>query len=171
MWEKATAVLFFKGRLKFYHVSGEEGGPATAPSVLVAFDMKNAQCLEKSRIDGAFVMLAGLPRPSERRAAQIQPPENKQLAPAGQTSPATRTTLVTPTGIIPASTTSTPNTPVTGGGGGTTLRRATWMALVHAIASRRQKIWRAPKWGSLFGFLKRSMESLRRAARMLARRK
>lgn len=58
VWNKATAVLFFKGRLKFYHVTGEEGGTAGAPSVLVAYGKENAIALERSGIDGKFIQLS-----------------------------------------------------------------------------------------------------------------
>ncbi len=36
VWNRATAVFFIRGRLRFYHVSGEQAGSAGAPSVLVA---------------------------------------------------------------------------------------------------------------------------------------
>ena len=39
IWDKADAVFFFKGRLKFHYVTGEQGGTANAnaPSILVAY--------------------------------------------------------------------------------------------------------------------------------------
>lgn len=37
VWPKARAVLFLKGRLSFYHVTGKQGGTAGAPSVLIAY--------------------------------------------------------------------------------------------------------------------------------------
>ena len=47
VWEKADAVFFFKGRLKFHHVSGEQGDSAGAPSVLIAYGW---QAVEKLRL-------------------------------------------------------------------------------------------------------------------------
>ena len=37
VWNKATAVFFIKGRLKFYHVTGKQGDSAGAPSILIAY--------------------------------------------------------------------------------------------------------------------------------------
>ena len=37
IWEKANAVFFFMGRLKFHHVDGRQGGTANAPSCLVSY--------------------------------------------------------------------------------------------------------------------------------------
>jgi hypothetical protein len=36
IWERADALFFFEGRLRFYHVDGSQGGSANAPSCLVA---------------------------------------------------------------------------------------------------------------------------------------
>lgn len=37
VWPKARALFFIKGRLSFFHVDGRMGGPAGAPSVLIAY--------------------------------------------------------------------------------------------------------------------------------------
>lgn len=55
IWYKATAVLFIKGRLKFYHVTGERGDSAGAPSVLIAYGKENAVALRDSGIEGKFL--------------------------------------------------------------------------------------------------------------------
>ena len=55
IWYKATAVLFIKGRLKFYHVTGEQGDSAGAPSVLIAYGKENAVALRDSGIEGKFL--------------------------------------------------------------------------------------------------------------------
>lgn len=55
VWEKATAVLFIKGRLKFYHVNGEQGDSAGAPSVLIAYGEENAEILKNCNIKGKFL--------------------------------------------------------------------------------------------------------------------
>jgi hypothetical protein len=55
VWGKAHAVLFIKGRLKFYHVTGVHGDSAGAPSVLIAYGIENAKTLETCGIKGKFL--------------------------------------------------------------------------------------------------------------------
>ena len=57
VWEKATAILFIKGRLRFYHVSGKQGGTAGAPSVLIAYGSDAAKRLQNSKIKGKFLWI------------------------------------------------------------------------------------------------------------------
>lgn len=57
VWYNAHALLFIKGRLKFYHVTGRQGDSAGAPSVIVAYGEQNAKALEASGIKGRFVRL------------------------------------------------------------------------------------------------------------------
>ena len=57
IWDKADAVFFFKGRLKFYHVSGKEGGTANAPSCLVAYGKNNVEYLRKCNLNGKLIEL------------------------------------------------------------------------------------------------------------------
>lgn len=57
VWNKADAVLFIKGRLKFYHVTGEQGGTAGSPSVLIAYGKENVKALELSGIKGKLITL------------------------------------------------------------------------------------------------------------------
>lgn len=57
VWQKADAVFFFRGRLKFCYPSGNEGGPANAPSCLVAYGAENVQALESCGLDGKLVKL------------------------------------------------------------------------------------------------------------------
>lgn len=57
VWYHADAVLFIKGRLKFYHVTGERGESAGAPSVLIAYGDDNASALKESGIIGKFIKL------------------------------------------------------------------------------------------------------------------
>ena len=45
VWGKASALFFFKGRLKFYHASGRIGEASPAPSVLVAYGDEAARRL------------------------------------------------------------------------------------------------------------------------------
>ena len=47
VWDKANALLFFRGRLFFHHVTGEKASQnAGAPSVLVAYGEENVRTLE-----------------------------------------------------------------------------------------------------------------------------
>jgi len=57
VWSKATAVLFIKGRLSFYHVTGIKGESAGAPSVLIAYGNEAANLLEKANVKGKFLRL------------------------------------------------------------------------------------------------------------------
>jgi hypothetical protein len=57
IWNKATAVLFIKGRLNFYHVNGKKGGTAGSPSVLVAYGEDNAIRLSNCSIKGHYIKL------------------------------------------------------------------------------------------------------------------
>lgn len=54
----ADAILFLRGRLKFYHVDGTEAkDSAGAPSVLIAYGHENVQVLKESKLRGKFVQL------------------------------------------------------------------------------------------------------------------
>lgn len=56
VWDKATAVLFLRGRLHFHHVNGARAAAnAGAPSCLVAYGEEAASRL--SRLDGQLVRL------------------------------------------------------------------------------------------------------------------
>ena len=57
IWNAADALLFVKGRIRFYHVSGIQGGTSGAPSVFVAYGQTNAQVLKNSGIVGRFLSL------------------------------------------------------------------------------------------------------------------
>lgn len=57
VWDKAKAVLFIKGRLRFHHVDGNRGDSAGAPSVLIAYDIDNALMLKDSGIEGKYIKL------------------------------------------------------------------------------------------------------------------
>lgn len=57
VWQKASAILFIKGRLKFYKPNGEVGSSAGAPSVLIAYGRNNITLLRKSKIKGLFIQL------------------------------------------------------------------------------------------------------------------
>lgn len=61
IWNKAKAIFFFEGRLKFHYVNGRQGNTANAPSCLIAYDYANAKAIAKanraSQIKGRLVNL------------------------------------------------------------------------------------------------------------------
>jgi hypothetical protein len=59
IWDKADALYFIKGRLKFHHVDGKQADAAGAPSVLVAYGENNVQSLidYQNLIPGKFIDL------------------------------------------------------------------------------------------------------------------
>jgi hypothetical protein len=58
VWGRATALLFLRGRLYFYHVNGKRADAnAGAPSVLIAYGNQDAKILESCGIAGQFVTL------------------------------------------------------------------------------------------------------------------
>tara|TARA_B110000503_G_scaffold137368_1_gene221456 strand:- start:513 stop:1016 length:504 start_codon:yes stop_codon:yes gene_type:complete len=61
VWGRADAVLFIKGRLRFYYPDGREGESAGSPSVLIAYGQQEADVLEKCSIPGKFIRLKEKP--------------------------------------------------------------------------------------------------------------
>lgn len=57
IWNDADAVLFVKGRIKFYNLEGKQVGTPGAPSIFIAYGEENARALEESKIDGRFIRL------------------------------------------------------------------------------------------------------------------
>ncbi|NHM06658.1 adenine methyltransferase [Flavobacterium sp. CYK-4] len=57
VWNDADGVLFVKGRIKFYHVSGVQAGTPGAPSVFIAYGVENILALENSGIAGKLLRL------------------------------------------------------------------------------------------------------------------
>jgi hypothetical protein len=58
VWPKATAVLFFRGRIAFCHVDGHRAQTsAGAPSALIAYGQHNSDVLKASKIEGRYVAL------------------------------------------------------------------------------------------------------------------
>ena len=59
VWSKASALLFFEGRLYFHHVDGTRAkANAGAPSVLVAYGQADAEVLKNCKLKGFFVPLS-----------------------------------------------------------------------------------------------------------------
>lgn len=57
VWQRATALLFLKGRVKFLRQDGTAGMNAAAPSVLIAYGADDADILSNCEIPGGFVRL------------------------------------------------------------------------------------------------------------------
>ena len=57
VWDRADAILFLKGRLKFYKPDGTEGDTAGSPSVLIAYGQHEAKILENCGLEGKFIRL------------------------------------------------------------------------------------------------------------------
>jgi hypothetical protein len=58
VWDRATAVLFLRGRINFHHLDGTRAkANSGAPSVLIAYGMDDADILAGGQLDGQFVPL------------------------------------------------------------------------------------------------------------------
>ena len=57
IWNDADAILFVKGRIRFYHISGIQAGTPGAPSVFIAYGRENALALKNSGIEGRYLDL------------------------------------------------------------------------------------------------------------------
>lgn len=58
VWDRASAILFLRGRLHFHKPDGARAiGKATAPSCLVAYGQENVAAIRDSRIEGRLVVL------------------------------------------------------------------------------------------------------------------
>lgn len=58
IWDKAHSILFIRGRLAFYHVTGEKAkNSGGAPSALIAYGAVNTLALERCKIDGKLIRL------------------------------------------------------------------------------------------------------------------
>lgn len=57
IFANADAILFIKGRLSFYHVTGKKGGTAGAPSCLISFNKENTATLQNCGIKGKLIVL------------------------------------------------------------------------------------------------------------------
>lgn len=57
IFPNAAAIMFIKGRIRFFRSDGTEGGSPGCGSVLIAFGKDNAEILESSNIPGKFIKL------------------------------------------------------------------------------------------------------------------
>ena len=57
VWDKATGILFLKGRLKFHKPDGELGGTAGSPSVLIAYGEAEAELLKNCKLNGKYIRI------------------------------------------------------------------------------------------------------------------
>lgn len=58
VWNKADAIYFLKGRIRFFNVNGKIGGSAPAPSVLVAYgDLAKARLASVKLPAGKLITL------------------------------------------------------------------------------------------------------------------
>ena len=57
IFPNATALLFIRGRVKFYRPDGTQGGSSGCGSVLVSFGSNNAEVLKHSGISGKYIQL------------------------------------------------------------------------------------------------------------------
>lgn len=58
VWQRATAILFLRGRLHFYKDGIRAKGNAGGPSCLIAYGHANAQALLDSKLSGCFLFLS-----------------------------------------------------------------------------------------------------------------
>lgn len=60
VWNQASALFFFRGRLQFWHPDGRKSrANAGAPSCLVAYNSHNANVLDDIQLDGKYIRLDG----------------------------------------------------------------------------------------------------------------
>lgn len=57
VWERATAILFIRGRLFFHRPDGSQEGNAGHGSVLAAYGSNNAKNLMECQIEGRYINL------------------------------------------------------------------------------------------------------------------
>ncbi len=57
IFPNAEAIMFVRGRIKFYRPDGTQGESPGCGSVLIAFGRDNADALERSNIPGKFIRL------------------------------------------------------------------------------------------------------------------
>lgn len=71
-WQRADAMLFMAGRIKFRLPGGGHSGTAGAPSVLIAYGKSNAEALRTSGIAGYTVTLFNSPAASPQQSFELE---------------------------------------------------------------------------------------------------
>jgi hypothetical protein len=57
IWDDADALLFVKGRIKFFNLEGKQVGTPGSPSVFIAYGKENVEALRVSGIEGKLIQL------------------------------------------------------------------------------------------------------------------
>ena len=57
VWPRADAIMFLKGRVRFYRPDGTQGQSSGSPSCLVAYGEKNVAMLYASGLEGVIIRL------------------------------------------------------------------------------------------------------------------
>jgi hypothetical protein len=58
VWPHASSILFLRGRINFYHVSGKQAPKnAGAPSALISYGRKDAEILKNCKLPGKWINL------------------------------------------------------------------------------------------------------------------
>ncbi|MCK6611609.1 MAG: phage N-6-adenine-methyltransferase [Bacteroidia bacterium] len=57
VWNDADALLFVKGRIKFFNLEGKQVGTPGSPSVFIAYGEQNVEALRNCGIEGKFIPL------------------------------------------------------------------------------------------------------------------
>jgi hypothetical protein len=70
-WRRADAMLFLAGRLRFRLPGGGLAGTAGAPSVLIAYGLRNARVLQECGLAGYCVRLCNEPDSLEGQQASL----------------------------------------------------------------------------------------------------
>lgn len=59
VWPHADAIMFLKGRVRFYRPDGSRGASSGSPSVLLAYGGDNVEALRSSGLEGVVLDLKG----------------------------------------------------------------------------------------------------------------
>jgi len=60
VWPRANAIMFLRGRVRFYRPDGTQGQSSGSPSCLVAYGENNVKALYDSGLDGVIITLDGM---------------------------------------------------------------------------------------------------------------
>lgn len=57
VWPHADAIMFLKGRVRFYRPDGSRGQSSGSPSCLIAYGANNVEALKESNLEGVVIDL------------------------------------------------------------------------------------------------------------------